>query len=43
MFFHDLQGRLCMCIHSLELQMQERATIFEMQESENGLKIIKEL
>lgn len=43
MFFHDLQGRLCMCIHSPELPMQERATIFEMQENEIGLKIIKEL
>lgn len=43
MFFNDLQGRLCMCIHSPELPMQERATIFEMQESENGLKIVKEL
>ena len=43
MFFTDLEGRLCMCLHAPEKWTQERAHIFEMEECGGVLKIVKEL
>ena len=43
MFFRDLTGRYCMCIHAPEAQMLERAHIFEMEEKNGALAIKQEI
>lgn len=43
MFFTDKQGRRCMCLHAPERAMLERACIFEMQEQDGTLTIVKEI
>lgn len=43
MFFEDAQARKIMCIHAPERDMQERAHLFLVGESDKGIKIIKEI
>ena len=43
MFFDTREGKRCMCLHAPERDMDERAHIFEVEESDEALRIIREL
>ena len=43
MFFDDLSGRRCMCLHAPEKSMLERAHIFEVAEKDNNFIVLKEI
>ena len=43
MFFDTRDGKRCMCLHSPERKMFERAHFFEVKEIDGLLRVIKEL
>lgn len=43
MFFRNPEGKLCMCLHGPEVEMLERACIFEMEEQEGVLTVVREI
>lgn len=43
MFFYDREGRHCMCLHAPEKQMLERACLFEVEEKDGKLVILRSI
>ena len=43
MFFRDKSGRNIMCLHQPERQMLERVRLYEMDEKDGGLVIVREI
>lgn len=43
MFFNTREGKRCMCLHAPEREPLERAHLFEIEETENSIRIVKEL